>query len=59
MGNTDYSEEALLQMMSQLEYSLKKLRIILTKKVPVGYYESAIERERKWSTRKNIKHIGY
>lgn len=59
MGNTDYSEEALLKMMSQLEYSLRKLRIVLTEKVPVGYYESAIERERKWSTRKNIKHITY
>lgn len=59
MGNTDYSEEGLLQMMSQLEYSLRKLRIVLTKKVPVGYYESAIERERKWNTRKNIKHISF
>lgn len=50
-----YTDETLLEDMKRLEYSIQRARIILTKKVPIGYYESAIERERRWNTRKNIK----
>lgn len=50
-----YTDETLLEDMKRLEYSIQRARIILTKKVPIGYYESAIEKERRWNTRKNIK----
>lgn len=49
-----FTEETLLEDMKRLEYSLQRARIILTKKVPIGYYESAIERERKWNTKLHI-----
>lgn len=55
MNGHQFTEESLLNDMKRLEYSIQRARIILTKKVPIGFYESAIEKERKWNTRRNIK----
>ena len=55
---TIYTEATLLESMKQLTYSMKKLEILLKGK-PVGYYESDVERMRKWSTLKSTKHIAY
>lgn len=55
MESTDYSETGLLKLMSELEYSIRKLRIVMTNKVPTGYYEGEVERFRKYSTKLHIK----
>lgn len=63
MEGHQYTEATLIESLQALKRSIRRLEGIMSleraKETGIGFYESEIERERKWNTKKNTKHLSY
>jgi len=61
MEGHQYTEATLIESLQALKRSIRHLEGIMSleRAKGIGFYESEVDRERKWATGKKTKHLSY
>lgn len=55
MEGHQYTEATLIESLQALKRSIRRLENLMSLDKGIGFYESEVERERKYHTKRNIK----